>query len=252
MPIARLLLAAATLAALAASAPALAQQSTLARIVCSGQESGYQFCQAETRYGVRLTRQISRARCIEGSSWGYDRRGIWVDRGCAAEFEVGDPGYANSGQETPGYHVRPNEQVGVPGDVFLCESRDGRRRACAADLRGLEPTVVRNISREPCVLGQNWGYDARSVWVDAGCRAEFRVMAPPTPVPYEGDAGNKDLVRCESRDFQRITCDTGRNRGVELRRQLSKTRCIEGRTWGWDRRAVWVDQGCAGEFVVVR
>ncbi|HET7845732.1 MAG TPA: DUF3011 domain-containing protein, partial [Xanthomonadales bacterium] len=234
----------------AAHVDAQPRQSTLARIVCSGQEQGYQFCEVETRYGVRLTRQISRARCIQGSSWGYDRRGIWVDRGCAAEFEVGDPGYGGE-PEAAGYPVRPGETVGVPGDLFTCESRDGRRRYCRADLRGLQPTVVRNISREPCVLGQNWNYDAGGVWVDFGCRAEFRVIAPPTPIENQagvGHASTSDVVRCESRDFRRTVCETGRNRGVELTRQVSKARCVEGDTWGWDRRGVWVDGGCGGEF----
>jgi len=26
---------------------------------------------------------------VFGKSWGYDNRGIWVDRGCRAEFNVG-------------------------------------------------------------------------------------------------------------------------------------------------------------------
>ena len=240
-------------AGIAAPAPAQSRQSTLARIVCSSQDQGYQFCEVETRYGVRLTRQVSRVRCVEGSTWGYDRRGIWTDRGCAAEFEVGDPGYG-APVETPGYQVRPGEKVGVPDDVFTCESRDGRRRYCEADLRGLAPSVVRNISREPCVQGQNWDHDARGVWVDAGCRAEFRVVAPPTPIQYPGGVGSpsSNLVRCESRDFRRTVCDTGRNRGVALSRQVSKSRCVEGDTWGWDRRGVWVDGGCGGDFVIVR
>jgi len=28
------------------------------------------------------------AACAEGSTWGYDRRGIWVDRFCSGEFLV--------------------------------------------------------------------------------------------------------------------------------------------------------------------
>jgi hypothetical protein len=27
--------------------------------------------------------------CVQGQSWGYTDRGIWVDRGCAGEFVVG-------------------------------------------------------------------------------------------------------------------------------------------------------------------
>ena len=28
--------------------------------------------------------------CVQDSSWGYDNRGIWVDRGCRGEFELSD------------------------------------------------------------------------------------------------------------------------------------------------------------------
>ena len=37
-----------------------------------------------------------------------------------------------------------------------------------------------------------------------------------------------------------------------LVRQRSEAACIENRTWGYDGRSVWVDQGCAGDFEVVR
>jgi hypothetical protein len=36
---------------------------------------------------VRLVRRLSDAPCYEGRSWGYNSGGIWVDRGCRAEFE---------------------------------------------------------------------------------------------------------------------------------------------------------------------
>jgi len=44
------------------------------------------FCAADTRDGVRLMRQIGDTRCEEGVTWGYTDRGLWVDRGCRAEF----------------------------------------------------------------------------------------------------------------------------------------------------------------------
>jgi hypothetical protein len=37
---------------------------------------------------VKLTRRLSKNPCIEGRSWGFDRRGVWVDDGCRAVFEV--------------------------------------------------------------------------------------------------------------------------------------------------------------------
>lgn len=45
-------------------------------------------CAANTRAGVQLVRVLSNAPCIQGRSWGYGRSGIWVSRGCRAEFRA--------------------------------------------------------------------------------------------------------------------------------------------------------------------
>jgi hypothetical protein len=61
------------------------------RIRCeSVQSDGYgrKYCAANTRNGVRLVRQIGESACTQGSSWGYDNSGVWVDNGCRAEFEM--------------------------------------------------------------------------------------------------------------------------------------------------------------------
>jgi hypothetical protein len=35
-----------------------------------------------------MINQRSGSRCEQGYSWGYDRRGIWVDHGCRADFAI--------------------------------------------------------------------------------------------------------------------------------------------------------------------
>ena len=55
-------------------------------IVRCESDGDYQHCRADTRNGARLYRQLSRARCQYNDTWGYDRRGIWVEQGCRAEF----------------------------------------------------------------------------------------------------------------------------------------------------------------------
>lgn len=55
---------------------------------CSSDDGRRKFCETDTGRGVRMVRQVSGSPCEEGRTWGYDRRGIWVDRGCRAEFEV--------------------------------------------------------------------------------------------------------------------------------------------------------------------
>lgn len=37
---------------------------------------------------VRLVRELGRAPCREGETWGLGPRGIWVDGGCRGEFEI--------------------------------------------------------------------------------------------------------------------------------------------------------------------
>ena len=47
------------------------------------------YCPADTRGGVQLVKQNSDSSCRQGKGWGYDRRGIWVNHGCRADFQVG-------------------------------------------------------------------------------------------------------------------------------------------------------------------
>jgi hypothetical protein len=58
-------------------------------LTCSSDDMHRHYCDADTRNGVRLVRQRSDAQCRQDYSWGYDRRGIWVDRGCRADFQTG-------------------------------------------------------------------------------------------------------------------------------------------------------------------
>jgi hypothetical protein len=57
-------------------------------------------------------------------------------------------------------------------------------------------------------------------------------------------------IRCQSEGFEYTRCPANTRGGVQLSEQLSDTECREGQNWGYDRRGIWVDQGCSGEFVV--
>src|SRR5215472_14031324 len=82
-------------------------------IKCSSDDGKRHYCNADTRWGVELVRQISGSTCAEGYSWGYDERGIWVDHGCRAEFAL---------------------QAAPP--TVNCSSEDGKRHYCTAEVRG--------------------------------------------------------------------------------------------------------------------
>ncbi len=77
--------------------PTYAQSGTLN---CASNDKRYHYCRADTQNRVRLVRQYSGSPCDRGYSWGYDYRGIWVDRGCRAEFEFGyDNNRGNNGKD---------------------------------------------------------------------------------------------------------------------------------------------------------
>lgn len=121
-------------------------------IRCESRERRTQRCNVDTRGGVRLLRQLSDRRCVRGSTWGANERGIWVTDGCRGEFEIG-------------YDYRY-------GRLFRCESVDSRTKNCNADTRyGIR--LVRQLSRNACIEGRSWGVTRNGVWVSRGCRAEF-------------------------------------------------------------------------------
>ena len=56
---------------------------------CASKEWGYDHCSVPGgARNARVVRQVSDTRCVRGDNWDTDRRGIWVDRGCEAVFEV--------------------------------------------------------------------------------------------------------------------------------------------------------------------
>src|ERR1700741_2144782 len=98
------------------------------RLTCASDDGNRHYCAADTRYGVRMVNQRSGAPCKKGYSWGYDRRGIWVDRGCRADFIVRVRAYG------PGYP--PGNPPGPPppaGGVITCSWENGGRQFCPAN-----------------------------------------------------------------------------------------------------------------------
>jgi hypothetical protein len=160
-------------------------------LYCASDDGRRHYCNVDTRGGVRLVQQRSGSPCIQGRTWGYDRNGIWVDRGCRAEFETNvrysgndyyygrDPYYNRDRSRDRYYGYGRNRNYGYGGgynvQTFYCESGDMRRHWCSEGLYG-EVRLVRQRSNSPCIQGQTWGRDRGGVWVDRGCRADFEVI----------------------------------------------------------------------------
>lgn len=83
--------------------------------------------------------------------------------------------------------------------------------------------------------------------IRAVCVAQSLILMLPAAPAY---AATKTIT-CDSRDFDRVRCDIS-NKSVRLKRQLSASSCREGRDWGYDKRGVWVDNGCEAEFEVTQ
>lgn len=221
-------------------------------VICESINERYNRCSVDTRGGVELARQLSRGACIAGQTWGYEHGFIWVDRGCRGEFEIGRGGYGPPGYGQPGYGD-PN--WGIDGDEYLirCESIDQRQAFCPFDIGRADVRLERQLSRGACVLGRTWNFNPRGIYVSGGCRGEFRVDRDFRPGPGQGGQpgyGGYNVIRCESYDQRRNHCAANIRYGARLDRQLSKGACREGYSWGWDRRGIWVDKGCRGDFVI--
>jgi len=157
-------------------------ESAARTITCASEDGRRKVCQADTSNGVKLVRQLSDAKCKEGSSRGHDARGIWVDKGCGADFVVGVPGHpASSGTAAP------------KAQTISCASYDGRRNYCDADTQGAKVQLTRQIGTATCTEGATWGYDRAGIWVDRGCSGEFLVQAGSELVA--GDASGKGCAK---------------------------------------------------------
>jgi hypothetical protein len=159
-------------------------------ITCSSNDGRRIYCNADTRGGVRLVRQISGSRCEQGSTWGYDSRGVWVDRGCRAEFDVSGGGsYPQTRRIDAGssISVRTNEAIdvrrsdgrvfsgAVDQDVINADGSLAIPRGSAVELD------VKNISNQDLVIdlasvtvnGQRYAVTAYADGVAGGQRDGF-------------------------------------------------------------------------------
>ena len=135
-------------------------RSSAQTISCSSDDGHRHYCPADTRGGVRLLQQRSDSPCNQGYSWGFDRGGVWVDRGCRADFAVDSYQYRGPAPGSTG--------------TISCSSDDGHRHYCGVGSGG-RIRLVQQRSESPCREGYSWGSDGRGIWVDHGCRADFAV-----------------------------------------------------------------------------
>lgn len=217
------------IASLALSEPGLAQQT----VTCESVDGHQRFCPADTRGGVFLTTQLSRAACREGISWGYDTHGIWTANGCRATFGLGT-------------HREPR----------TADARGSNAAAAVAAVALLAAGAAAAHHEHEKDRRQQETQDDYYDYAGYG-HHDYRDYRPPPPdyAPRYPDAYTTRgaPIRCESPEGRMQYCPADVRRGrVELSRQLSRAPCRHGENWGYDSRAIWVNQGCRAEFVVSR
>lgn len=132
-------------------------------------------CPVNTAGNVRLDHVIA-GDCRQGTTWTYDRGSIYVRGGCQAAF-VSGPGLAD-GAGDPGFPRQPPlPSPPARGGFVTCQSMDYQPATCAADTRGR--AVISQRLGGDCVLGRNWSFDNRAIYVSQGCRAVFAVAGQP-------------------------------------------------------------------------
>jgi hypothetical protein len=201
-------------------------------VVCTSDGSDYKECPTPFYGHARVTQQLSKKACREGSTWGQRQGMIWVNKGCRARFGEDSTTSWNQGS----------------GRRASCESRDGRYRECPVNFTG-RAQVYRQLSSSTCLYNRDWGQRFGMIWVSNGCRAEFvdgNGSQYPVNTGWNGGIGSK--ITCASQDGRYTECPTNFTGSAQLTAKLSKKNCLANRDWGQRGNIIWVNNGCRAEF----
>lgn len=159
-PILVLAAAATTVVGVAPPVPARADSY----VNCSSQNYQRNWCPVYSNGRAYLDRQYSDGRgpCIEGSTWGQDRRGIWVDRGCRARFRVQDRYGQYPDYGYPDYNHKKDDTGALIGGLLIGGLLVGAMAAAANE---------NNTSKPPSGSGGSGGASGSGIAVEA-CRSE--------------------------------------------------------------------------------
>ena len=178
---------------------------------CDSAPGAYNHCRANTSGGVTLSVQHTRYGCYQNDTWGYDRNGVWVSNGCSATFTIG---------------ARDRDDGDTAAAVGLGILALGIIGAIASDNTGPPPQPDYDPNYPPPRDQYQDQYDDYD--------------------PYE----DAQIVYCDSKKYKLKICPVRVSSHVELVRQRSKNACRFNKTWGYDRRRIWVNKGCRAEFAV--
>jgi len=55
---------------------------------CSSADGSKKYCEADTSEGAVLVKDLGGSGCVRDETWGFDRRGVWVVKGCHGQFDT--------------------------------------------------------------------------------------------------------------------------------------------------------------------
>jgi hypothetical protein len=194
-----------------------ASQAQAAEVRCDSRYGNSNYCRVDTAGGVTLRHQHTRARCDLNDTWGYDRHGIWVANGCSATFRIGRDDEDEDNAAAIGLGILA---LGILGAV--ASNDDGPR--------DYPPSSPPPGGYPPGGYPPSGGYDDDNDYDD----------------PY----ADAQIISCDSKNYKFRFCGVRVDQYAELVRQRSRNACRYGKTWGYDRRGVWVKKGCRADFAI--
>lgn len=198
---------------LVASEPAFADRL----VTCESHNNNRAYCRVDTRGGVYLQSQLSSAGCYQGSSWGYDSRGIWVANGCRATFRTGNDDYRHH--------------------------EDGDNDKAAAAVAGLAVLALGAAAVHAKHEKHERERHEDDYYSYRPNRDDFHY--------YENRGVRHQQVTCDSVNDGYNYCRAPVHHAhVRLLRRHSNAGCEFHNDWGYNRGGIWVDNGCRATFEI--
>lgn len=160
---------------------------------------------------------------------------------------LGYEGYCLANQQGRLYEVKITRfpRISSPpshyGSTITCSSRSYQREVCDLPSTG-RVYLDQQLSNSRCIQGETWGVIGRVLWVEEGCSGRFRIDAQPAWEAY--------TLRCESTNNSRHECRVKANGIARLYKQVSRSTCDQGYSWGQNDNVIWVDKGCRAIFEI--
>lgn len=144
----------------------------------------------------------------------------------------------------------PNYKPHTVTKRVLCSSLKFRPQRCSFPGEVISLRLVHRVSHSHCTLGHSYFRGTASIIVLKGCRAWFDVTYELLP-PKELPATKYHLVHCASHGFKLNRCPLPAEvKSLILVKRVSHSPCHLGRSFYKGHKAIIVDHGCRGDFLV--